>query len=221
MAERITTPETTYEQPNESPKQLPGPAINGSMMLMTQYLLVGGAWLLLAKDTRSYWARQGAILGAVWTVLNACNLLVGFFFWGPALPIIAHLNVATTLSLFGCYLCLSVNRTKLNWWDHWFFRVVSVIGLLAVAIAYVVLGSWFKAEGVFAAIALYSSICCWWLRPSCWQTQPGPTFLFGLVPFLLLLLSVPRAFSGTDNYLMLQSILICMLLGVLRTRRVK
>jgi len=190
---------------------------NAEPVLIGESIFIGIAWIVLSIRARSFWVRIGGIFGCLWSLLTALSFMVSMVFANPDLPIVAHLNAAMNLALFGSYICLSINRTPLSHWDSWFFRIVPLIGCGVVGLTYVFTGSWFVIEGVTAAIALYLCICTWWLRPSCWQTQPGPTLLFGLAPLISLLLSIPHAFDGRDNFFLLQVIFVCMLLGIMRT----
>jgi hypothetical protein len=55
-----------------------------------------------------------------------------------------------------------------------------------------------------AAAALFLSIAIWWLRPSCWQHQPGPTLLFGLSPLLLLTIAIPNSVLHEPDFFLAQ-----------------
>lgn len=190
---------------------------SGNLILMGESALIGIAWIVLSIRARSFWVRIGGIFGCLWALLTALSFMVSMFFADPTLPIVAHLNAAMNLALFGCYICLSINRTPLYHWDTWFFRVVPLIGCIIVGVTYIFTGSALIVESVTAAVALYLCICTWWFRPSCWQKQPGPTFLFGLAPIISLILSIPHAFNGRDNFFLLQVIFLCLLLGMMRT----
>jgi hypothetical protein len=190
---------------------------NGNLVLIGESVLICIASIVLSIRTRSFWVRIGGIFGCLWALLTAMSFMVNMFFVEPDLPIVAHLNAAMNVALFGCYICLSINRTPLYRWDTWYFRIVPLIGFIIVGLTYLFTGSPLAVESVTAAVALYLCICTWWFRPSCWQKQPGPTFLFGLAPMIALILSIPHAFNGRDNFFLLQVIFVCILLAMMRT----
>jgi hypothetical protein len=190
---------------------------NGNVILIGESVFTCIAWIVLSIRARSFWARIGGIFGCLWALLTAMSFMVNMFFADPDLPIVAHLNAAMNVALFGCYICLSINRTPLYRWDTWFFRIIPFISCGIIGLTYVFTGSWLVLSSVTAAVALYLCICTWWFRPSCWQKQPGLTFLFGLAPIIALILSIPHAFSGRDNFFLLQVIFVCILLAMMRT----
>jgi hypothetical protein len=84
-----------------------------------------------------------------------------------------------------------------------------------------------------AAATVIAALLIWWARPSCWKQACGPTFLFGVVPLLQLLMAMLN--NSAHNFFFLQAlaphistnanlsnfffgefILLCLLLGCMR-----
>jgi hypothetical protein len=195
--------------------------LSSEPILLTQTLLILVGWLVAIIFTRSWWIRLAGIFGSCWAIFSGISLVVAQLASEAREPLVAPLNAATNCALLGCYICLSINRTPSYRWDRWFFRLAPFIGAAIVASRYVMLLH--KAhlagalESTTALVALLLCLCTWWLRPSCWKTQPGPTFLLGLAPVILLLLAIPNAATPTSNMFYSQVILLCLLLGIMRT----
>jgi hypothetical protein len=193
---------------------------DGNWVLLIQSASIFAVWIALALRSRTVWARMGAIFGCLWTLFTAMSFVASLRSVMPELPIIAYINAAAACALFGSYVSLSVNHIPVGRWDSWFFRIASASGGMIAIAAFFLMPVETRLAGfasTVAALALYLCSATWWLRPSCWKTQPGPTFFFGMSPVILLLLSIPRAFSGATNFLFLQISLLCLLLGALRT----
>src|SRR5581483_6783507 len=189
-------------------------------VLLAYTALAAGCWIAMIARTRSNWLRIAGVFGCFWSILTCINYILSWFAVDPSLPIIAHLNAATNSALFGAYICLSVARTPLRRWDTWFFRLTPIIGVVFVMLIYLLTPTEFRSlgrlESTIAAVALYFSIAVWWLRSSCWRTQPGPTFLFSMVPTILLILAIPNIANAGTNFFLTQVIFLCLLLGALR-----
>jgi hypothetical protein len=91
-------------------------------------------------------------------------------------------------------------------------------------------------DSYVATTALILSTFVWWLRPSCWKAQPGPTFFFGIAPLILLFLAIASWISNASNFFLAQVVLgpsstltitqanfffsevvlLCLILGVMR-----
>jgi hypothetical protein len=193
----------------------------GSWVLLAYTVLTFGGWLAVAFAARTSWARMGAIFGCTWSIFEAISFLMNLLAVNPQARIIGHLNAATNIALLGCYVSLSINRTTFRRWDGWFFRLAFVLGAIAIALIYLLIPSNIRApyllETITAAVALYLCIFVWWLRPSCWRAQPSPTFFFGIAPVILLLLAIPGLADKEANFFFTQMVLLCVLLGVIRT----
>lgn len=192
----------------------------GDWVLLAFVALIFVAWIAVAACARSFWARIGAIAGCVWSIFTGISFVMNLLAVDPQSAIIAQLNAATNSALLGCYLCLSINRTSLHRWDGRFFRFAPLLGACVIAAIYLLTPaatrSWQSLESTTAAVMLYLAIFVWWLRPSCWKTQPGPTFLFGIAPIILLILAIPNSVNGEGNFFFSQVVLLCLLLGVIR-----
>jgi hypothetical protein len=189
-------------------------------ILLGQLVLVFALLVAIIVVTRSWWVRLGGIFGCLWVIFLGINTLLSFYTLDPASPLPAYSNAAICSALLGCYICLSTARTLLTAWDTWFFRVVLIVGISAIALVYFITPAASRSLSALAsdiaALALILCVLVWWLRPSCWKMQPCPTLLFGLTPAFTLLLSIPGMWNAaTDLYFGLLS-LLCFLLGTIR-----
>jgi hypothetical protein len=185
------------------------------------YLVVAlMGWLVLAFRTRSGWLRLGAGLACIWSIAMGLKFWVDTLGLDPQTALIADVNTASNCLLLATFICLSIAYTPLRTWDLWLFRALPLLGcaivLLITLLTPADVRTQIGLEGSISAVALAFSVAVWWLRPSCWQLQPGPTFIFGLVPLLLLLTSLPAFASGGDAVFASQLPLLCILLGILR-----
>ncbi len=192
----------------------------GQWVLLAHVTLIFACFIAIILTTRSWWIRVGSIFGCTWAIFTSINLVVSFYKLDPASPVPAYLNAIICCALLGAYICLSIEHTQLTAWDTWFFRFALIIGICGVLLAYftkpAVVRSLSIIESAAAAIGLVFCVLVWWLRPSCWKTQPGPTFLFGLTPGIILLLSIPSLGRGTTNLFLSQVALLSLLLATLR-----
>ena len=182
---------------------------------------VFGCWIALLLRARSPWIRMGAAFGCIWSVFSSISFVLDFFSVSPHSIIVAHLNAAIDSALLGSYICLSIARTPIYRWDSWFFKLVPILSGSIVVVAYFLAPTQPPAldylEHVIALVALSLSTVVWWIRPSCWRTQPGPTLLFGVVPFILLLFAIPNNTATPETYFFYTLvILLCLLLGNMR-----
>ncbi|HEY4383320.1 MAG TPA: hypothetical protein VGN34_02435 [Ktedonobacteraceae bacterium] len=187
----------------------------GDAVLLGYALIVLGLLLTLLRRTKNLWLRFAALFGCGWIVLTSCSFLVNIFQLTNE-PIVApHINAAATSALLGAFVCLSLDSAYFNRWDRWFFRLAPVILVVSLLAAYV-FGSFqlIILENTFAGVALCLAIATWWLRLSCWRSQPLPAFLFGLVPLIQLLFILPH--SSEANFFYTQVLFLAMILGLLR-----
>lgn len=193
----------------------------GEWVLLFYIVLLSGGWITVIARTRSSWMRIGGIFGGIWTFLTGTSYILSLLAVDPQSPIIAHLNAATNSALLGACICLSINRTPLRHWDMIFFRFAPIIGGCVIILIYLLIPggnhSLSSLESIMAGATLYLCLLVWWLRPSCWKTQPGPTFLFGLAPLIQLILAIPGAITPDANLFYSQVMLLSVLLGILRT----
>lgn len=199
-------------------------------------LLAGLGWLVLAIVTRSPRVRAGCVFGLIWAGFMTLNIYLSAREIGSDTPLQSYLDVASCVALMGTYIGLSSEGTFLSRWDFWLFLLIPTLSIAYIAFRYlrtpqadiVIL------EQTITRVALFAALLFWWLRPSCWKVQPGPTFLFGMVPVILLLGSYfnhsPRnifmlqvasyrisASVNGNNFFFAQVVLLCLLLGCIRT----
>ncbi|MDQ2714802.1 MAG: hypothetical protein M3Z08_07850 [Chloroflexota bacterium] len=193
----------------------------GSWVLLSHVVLIAPCWFIIAMRPRSLWARLGGIFGCLWVVFVSINFIITLFPLNVNAPVIAHLNAASSSALLGAYICFSIEHTALHRWDSWFFGFAFIGGSAAVILAYFLAAADTRGlstlESGVAATATILCVLIWWLRPSCWKTQPGPTLLFGLAPTIQLLLAIPNVTFSDTNFFLTQVALLCILLGALRT----
>jgi hypothetical protein len=179
-----------------------------------------GCWIALLLRARSPWVRMGAIFGCIWSIFSSISFVLDLFSVSPHSLIVAHLNAAMYSALLGSYICLSIARTPMYRWDSWFFRLVPILSGSTIVVAYFLAPTQPPAldylEHVIALVALSLSVIVWWIRPSCWRTQPGPTLLFGLVPFILVLFAIPNAATLETFFFFTLAMLLSLLLGIMR-----
>lgn len=192
----------------------------GQWVLMGHVAVIFACFIAILVVTRSWWLRVGSIFGCTWAIFTGINLVISFYMLDPGSPIPAYLNAIISCALLGAYICLSTEHTPLTAWDSWFFRVALIIGTSGVLFSYFIRPPVVRSVGIIeSAAAAFGVIFCvlvWWLRPSCWKTQPGPTFLFGFMPVMTLLLSIPSLGRGATNLYLSQVALLAVILGTMR-----
>jgi hypothetical protein len=189
--------------------------------LLAHVALVSICWIAIIVRARSSWVRLGAVFGCVWAVFLSIFLVITLNRISPNVPVLPLLNTAFSSALLGCYICLSIDRTPVYRWDTWFFSIAPIVAACSVIAAFF-LGpsdsrSLSTVEVGIIATATVLSLLVWWLRPSCWKTQPGPTFLFGAASLILLLLAIPGLSDNDTNFFLRQVMLLCILLAAMRT----
>jgi hypothetical protein len=164
-------------------------------------------WFILFLSASSLWVRLGAGLNIIWTAFMGLNFCITLLIplnqaYSAAAHVIIAVTVATNLALLGSYLCLSIAYTAFQKWDTWFFRLAPVVAVIGILAAYHFSPpqqhSLQGLESSVAAITLGLCLCIWWLRPSCWKVQPGPTFLLGMIPLLQLFFSMGHSYTGGE-----------------------
>jgi hypothetical protein len=184
----------------------------GQWIMQAHVAIAGILWLLLAIFARSRWVRIGAIFGCIWAIFMSIDIIIISTSGNVGSPLIPPVNAALCIALLGAYTCLSMEQIPFRRWDALFFGLAPIGGILAVALVYFLTpaGTWSLGlfEGYVAMTALVLATLIWWLRPSCWTAQPGPTFLFGVAPLILLLLAIPSAGFNESNFFLAQVVLI-------------
>ncbi|SRR6266566_4093371 len=179
--------------------------------------LIVGCLIAVMVVTRSDWVRLGSVFGIVWAIFMSMNQVLTFYTLDPGSPLPAYVNAALAGALLGMYMCFSVEGTPLRRWDSWFFRLAAFIVIVTVGLAYLVThGSLSSAESAASAVLLVFCVLVWWSRSSCWRAQPGPTFLLGLMPALLLVMALPGVGVGEQGFFLSQLALFAVLLGMIR-----
>jgi hypothetical protein len=188
------------------------------LMLYTVPNLI--CWIVLFRYARTRWLRWGIIFGYLWALLTALYYRLNYGFIDPHIPTTLHLQAAIYSALALAYICISLANAPMSRSDIWFFRLAPLV-IAAFFLAQLVLRFVFGRipQGIEATIfseILYFDVLVWWARPSCWKRQPGPTFLFGLVPFLEIALTISPAVTEEIKVFFTQVSLIVMLIGILR-----
>ncbi|MBV9019668.1 MAG: hypothetical protein JOZ71_03035 [Ktedonobacteraceae bacterium] len=192
----------------------------GEWVLLAQTGVIFCYWGAVVVLARSPWVRVGSIFGCIWAIFAGMGFVVSLISVALQSSIATHLNAATNSALLASYICLSVARVPFWRWDNWFFRIGPIVGIVAILGTLIFLRPTIHRfqtlEGSIAGVALCFCVFVWWLRPSCWRSQPGPTLLFGLAPLLLLLLALFNNADPEANFFFSQVVLLCMLLAILR-----
>lgn len=179
-----------------------------------------GLWIAAVVVAHSGWIRMGAIFGCIWAIFSTINLVTSLFNFGLNTPIPAFLNAAFSCALLGAYICFSVAGTELRRWDMWFFRLAIMMGGIFVLVGLFIVPPSERTPGVVAnAVGTIATILCmlvWWLRPACWRTHAGLTFLLGASPAIVLFLSLPGIASIRVNFFITEISLFCLILGLIR-----
>ena len=208
---------------------------SGQWIILAQVVLAALGWLGLGIVTHSRWIRVGCIFGGIWAIFMGLNIFTNISGIDPNAPIQSYINVATCMALLGAYIGLSIEGTLLTVWDTWLFFLVPILGAIGVALTYFLTpqASILTVDNAIAAGAMIACSLFWWARPSCWKKRPGPTFIFGLAPVILLMMALinasmhnffllqvtnPQTSPGANmnNFFFAQVILLCLLLGCMR-----
>lgn len=162
------------------------------------------SWIALLILTHSNWIRIGSIFGIIWSLFMTGHLIIYSLNTDLSLRVHALINAATCLALLGSYICLSINKMPVNRLDAWLFRLAPLIVCIVVILIYVLTPANVRSlntlENAIASTSLILSLLVWWTRPTLWKSQPGPTFLFGCVPLILLILAMFAKEFNPSNY---------------------
>jgi len=189
-------------------------------VLLAHVVLVLGCWIVIVVRARLGWSRAGGLFACIWALFAGFDFVLNPRSIDPSSPIIAHLHAAISIALLGSYICLSLDRTPFHHWDARFFQLAFLIGSCAVAFAYFLTPadnqSLSTLESSITLTALVLCVLVWWVRPSCWKAQPGPTFLFGMASAIRLFLTIPNGTDAATNLFLSQVMFLCILLGAMR-----
>ncbi len=212
----------------------------GLWIFQIHVILVCSGWLALLVLSHSNWVRAASIFGIIWALFMTLHISIYTLNTDLALRVHALMNAASCIALLGSYICLSIDKTPFSRLDAWFFGLAPIIGCIAVTLIYFLTPtnerSLTTLENAIATIALVLSLLVWWIRPTSWKSQPGPTFLFGCVPLILLILAlyarafnpsnyflakvllrpIPHLLTNDSNFFFSQVALLCLFLGIMR-----
>ena len=163
-------------------------------------------WLTLLIISHSNWLRIASIFGIICALFMTTYIAIFFFNSDLSLRVHALLNASTCTALLGSYICLSLEKPPINRLDAWLFGLAPLIACIVVTLIYfltpTIERSLITLENAIAATALVLSILVLWVRPALWKSQPGPTFLLGSVPLILLIRALSdKVFSPSNFFL--------------------
>jgi hypothetical protein len=212
----------------------------GLWIFQVHVIFVCLGWLALLILTHSGWIRIGSIFGIIWALFMTIHIIIYSLNTGLALHVHDLINAAACIALLGSYICLSIDKTPINRLDALFFGLAPLIVFFVVTLIYFLTPanerSLTTLENAIASTALILSLLVWWIRPTLWQSQPGPTFLFGCVPLILLILAlfakeinpsnyflskvlsgpIPSLLTNESNFFFSQVALLFLFLGIMR-----
>ena len=213
---------------------------SGLWIFQVHVVFVCLGWLALLFLTHSSWIRIGSIFGIIWALFMTMHIIIYSLNTDLALKVHALINAATCIALLGSYICLSIDKTPINRLDAWLFGLAPMVVCIVVALNYFLTPanerSLTTLENAIASTALILSLLVWWIRPTSWKFQPGPTFLFGCVPLILLIVAlsakdfnpsnyflakvlsrpIPYLLTNDSNFFFSQVALLCLFLGIMR-----
>jgi len=213
---------------------------SGLWIFQVHVVFVFLGWLTLLLLTHSSWIRYGSIFGIISALFLAIHIIIYSLNTDLVLRVHSLINAAACIALLGSYVCLSIDKTPINRLDAWLFGLAPLIVCIVVILVYFLNPtnerSLMTLENAIATTALILSLLVWWLRPSSWKSHPGSTFLFGCVPFILLILAlsakefnpsnyflakvlgrpIPYLVTNDSNFFFSQVALLCLFLGIMR-----
>src|SRR5207248_5879995 len=131
-----------------------------------------GCLTVILVFAHSWWVRLGSIFGFLWAVFMTIDVLINLQQIDPDSLILAYVNAAMSIALFGAFICFSINRTPFRSWDAWFFRFAAIFGGCMVALIYFFPAEDHSLNTLVYAVAITGLLLCilvWWARPSCWK----------------------------------------------------
>ena len=187
-------------------------------VLLASMPLLFCTWIAVLIKARLAWVRAGATFGCFWSLFTAGN------FWllivDPQSASAIQMNIAADSALLGTFICLSLAHTLFHGWDTWFFRLLALLAIIILGASYLhsfkEADALYRVESTGGTLLLYLCSAVWLLRPSCWQNQPGPAFLFGVAPLIILLFVLSDSVGREQIFFFQQIFLLCILLGTLR-----
>ncbi len=189
-------------------------------ILLAHTLLILVCLLAIIIKGRSTWIRIGASFGCIWALFTTANHMATMLGVNALSGISAQFQAVIACALLGTYICISTYRLPFRRWDSIFFWLVPLLGVGAVIVLYAF--SWANPHHIhmlmnaITTVLLSLCVATWWLRPSCWISQPCITFLFGAASLFLLLLPFIHSDNNGTPFFFSQVLLLCLLLGVMR-----
>lgn len=179
-----------------------------------------GSWICLTLWARSAWVRLGACFGCLWAIMIGLTFVVSVSPIDPHAILLTHALATASSAQLGSFICLSIARTPLRRWDRIFFFFAPLVGaIFAIVLFFLTPGemrSLALLEAYIATGELWLCTAVWWVRLSCWRTQPGPAFLLGIAPIIQLTLMQPVNSNSESVVFFSQVMLLSLLLGALR-----
>nr|BBH88471.1 hypothetical protein KTC_32220 [Thermosporothrix sp. COM3] len=190
---------------------------NRFLLGQTALLLV--VWAVFFFVSRRSWGKLAAVFGIVWSAFLVAGVAIKYFVLPVDGSVGIYLDTMSSVALLGAFVCLSLNRVPVRRWDTIFFGLALIGSILLFFYRFWKFPEEARTlenmEAVVSTLAIYLSICVWWLRPSCWRFQPGPALLFGMVAVLTVM--VGKIHSHPELvFFFQQTVYLVMLLGQLR-----
>ena len=194
--------------------------VNPEWVLLTHVLLILLSMIVLSVKARSLWIRMGSIFGSIWAIFTGASYVVFYFGIGEHSLVALQFQAVTACALLATYICFSTYDIAFRRWDNLLFWLAPVVGVGAVAILYFLSRTDLHHIRVLVRVTttVLLSLCAaiWWLRPSCWRSQPCITFLFGIAALLLVVVPLISNDALGTPFFLSQVLLLCVLLGVMR-----
>ena len=195
-------------------------AYKAEWVLLIHALFILTSLIVLSIKGRSTWIRIGSIFGSIWAVFTGASYVATLLGISGRSLIALQFQEVTACALLATFICFSTHRIPLRRWDSLFFWLVPFVGGGTVAVLYILSRTDPHHARVLisATTTVLLSICVaiWWLRPSCWRSQPCITFLFGIAALLLLFVPLMNNDTLGTPFFFSQVLLLCVLLGVMR-----
>lgn len=195
-------------------------AYKAEWVLLIHILLLLISLIMLSIKARSSWVRAGSIFGCVWAVFTGASYAATLLGISGRSLIALQFQAVTACALLATYICFSTYHIVFRRWDNLFFWLAPVVGGGAVAVLYILSRTDPHHTRVLisATTTVLLSLCVaiWWLRPSCWRSQPCITLLFGIAALLLLRVPLMGNDALGTPFFLSQVLLLCILLGVIR-----
>jgi hypothetical protein len=176
-------------------------------------------WATIILRAHNAWIRLGGAFACIWA------LVTGIQFWFSAhgidmqATLMIQVRMTASCALLGSFICLSCGRSPLRRWDTFLLWLLPLILCAYLAVSYLKAPASTRllfTEGKIVALTTYLSVAIWWLRPSCWKTQAGPAFIFGVATILLYYLTKSGQINIENNVFLQQIFFLCLFLGALR-----